>query len=662
MWALFLAVGASVAEPIDLIRPVAIEGGWLSRCGDDPTWADPGLDDADWTVDADKVWSRQPHLAGCSVVWYRQEVPGVALREGQELGVAARVRGSWELFLDGERIAGDGTVGGRLARQFSAEVWTIPPPEGPFVLALRVGVHPRLDPIGGGVLAVGLGDPPALQAHWSARRDAARVRHIPALFAGLFALGLGLLHLGLHARRPGLHGVLPFGLGATCVGVFMAGGVLADDGVFAAPVWWRAAWLLSMGFGLGGLAYAVADMFGGSKGLARAVVVIFVARSLYMTAFAPAQAVFLAHTALMVGVAGLSMAWWIVRGIGREIPGARVLAGGVALYMTSPVCVVLGSAGLLPEGFRGDLVDAAATIAMLISMAWALSERIVVANDELDAAYRASLRFVPAEFLQRVGKRTFRDVQRGDAVRERMSILFLDVRGFTSLAEAHPPEFAFGLVNQLLDHVEPHVRAGGGFITSYTGDGFAALFGDADGAVAAAIGIQHTLDGLEADGVHEAPLRAGIGIHTGTVMLGTVGGRTYLTVSMVADAVNLAARVEGMTKTYGARVLVTSDTAAELRKPVAMREVDRVFVKGRREEVGLVQILDAEAADRTDGIGVVDFSEGRRLYTAGQFADAAAAFARCPNDAAAAHLMARCAALVAHPPADWAGIWRMEHK
>ena len=134
--------------------------------------------------------------------------------------------------------------------------------------------------------------------------------------------------------------------------------------------------------------------------------------------------------------------------------------------------------------------------------------------------------------------------------------------------------------------------------------------------------------------------------------------------SVVADAVNLAARVEGTTKLYGARVLITSETRDAMTKPVGLRVVDRVIAKGRREPVLLVQVTDAETAAAAEHLRKGDdaFARARESYFAGRFAEAAEGFASCAEDPTAAVLAARCRELAATPPAGWDGIWRLDHK
>ncbi len=167
-----------------------------------------------------------------------------------------------------------------------------------------------------------------------------------------------------------------------------------------------------------------------------------------------------------------------------------------------------------------------------------------------------------------------------------MSTLFADVRGFSALAEKVGPKETFDIINRYLAFMEPAIHGHGGFILQYLGDGIMALFPKrADDAVHAGIEMHRALVRLNEArrGTGEAPLVIGIGINTGTVMVGTIGGTERLDSGVVGDSVNVASRIEGMTKMYGAALLLGDRTveALEDRDAFTLREIDRVVAKGR---------------------------------------------------------------------------------
>jgi adenylate cyclase len=271
-------------------------------------------------------------------------------------------------------------------------------------------------------------------------------------------------------------------------------------------------------------------------------------------------------------------------------------------------------------------------------------------HHELLALNEAALRFVPLDFIAALGGRSLADVERGRQVHRRMAVSFSDIRGFTSISERLSPDEVFALVNEYFAAVEPAIRASGGFIDKYIGDAVMSLFdGDSpESAVRAALLALDALDvvnrGLAARGLPAIDM--GVGIHVGDLTLGTVGSPDRLTCTVHGDTVNLASRVEGLTRMYQTRVLVTGDCAAMLPDGAfSLREVDRARVKGRRKPVALVEVLDAlppalrERREAQRGA----LSEGLEAWRAGDLARAEEAFRRMEGDPVAALYVARCA-------------------
>jgi len=177
-------------------------------------------------------------------------------------------------------------------------------------------------------------------------------------------------------------------------------------------------------------------------------------------------------------------------------------------------------------------------------------------------------------------------VQLGDQVQQEMSILFYDIRDFTTLSETMTPEQNFKFINSYLSRLEPVILENHGFIDKYIGDAIMALFsGNADDAVNAGVGM---LQSIVKYNQHRAnsgypPVKIGIGINTGSLMLGTIGGHSRMDSTVISDAVNLASRLENLTKTYGVSLLISYHTFASLSDPMQykMRLIGRVKVKGK---------------------------------------------------------------------------------
>jgi len=210
---------------------------------------------------------------------------------------------------------------------------------------------------------------------------------------------------------------------------------------------------------------------------------------------------------------------------------------------------------------------------------------------------RAYERFVPRAFLRYLAKDSIVDVELGDSVEREFSVLFADIRSFTSLSERLSPGEAFGFINSYLGRMEPVVERHGGFIDKYQGDAILALFErSAADPVRAAIEMQAELLELNRERGErgEEPIRIGIGIHSGRAMLGTVGGHRRMDGTVIGDTVNLASRLESLTKEYGTSVLLSGATLERLEDPEAFetRWLGQVQVKGKDEHVDLHELLD----------------------------------------------------------------------
>lgn len=207
-------------------------------------------------------------------------------------------------------------------------------------------------------------------------------------------------------------------------------------------------------------------------------------------------------------------------------------------------------------------------------------------------------RFVPHEFLQFLERESIVDVQLGDQVQKEMTVLFADIRSFTSRSERMSPKENFDFLNACLSEVSPVIRKHNGFIDKYIGDAIMALFPQtADDAVQAAIEMQKqvSLYNIYLQKSGEEPITIGIGLHTGSLMLGTVGESQRMETTVIADAVNLASRLEGLTKLYGVDILISEQTLCLLddAKNYKYRFLGRVKVKGKTQPVRVFEVYNA---------------------------------------------------------------------
>jgi adenylate cyclase len=184
--------------------------------------------------------------------------------------------------------------------------------------------------------------------------------------------------------------------------------------------------------------------------------------------------------------------------------------------------------------------------------------------------------------------------------RREVTILFQDVRGFTSIAERTSPEVLIRVVNRLFTEMVAAVELEGGVIRQFAGDGVMALFGapvahadDPDRAVRAALGMVARLpslnEDLQADGI--PAIRVGIGIHTGEVVAGCLGPDQRSEYGVVGDAVNLASRIEGLTREMETAILVSAETARRLSPGFTFGRRRVLAVRGKQEPVEVVEVL-----------------------------------------------------------------------
>jgi adenylate cyclase len=184
--------------------------------------------------------------------------------------------------------------------------------------------------------------------------------------------------------------------------------------------------------------------------------------------------------------------------------------------------------------------------------------------------------------------------------RREATILFQDIRGFTSLSERMDPAALLSMLNQFFTEVVAAVEAEGGVVKQFLGDGVMALFGAPQGvpdhasrAVCAALCIVERLHGLNAVLARQgrSPLEIGIGIHTGTVVAGLIGPDNRVEYGVVGDTVNVAARIEALTKELAATILVSKEVAQQLGPGVMLGRTMTLPVKGRQQSVDVVEII-----------------------------------------------------------------------
>ncbi len=303
-----------------------------------------------------------------------------------------------------------------------------------------------------------------------------------------------------------------------------------------------------------------------------------------------------------------------------------------------------------------------------------LNKTVEEHNRTLQETNRSIERFVPQKFLQFINKESILDVELGDQVEKNMSILFSDIRQFTALSEHMTPEENFRFINSYLEQMAPVITRHNGYIDKYIGDAIMALFSrTADDAVQAAIDMLHHLRDYNQmrQRAGYAPIDIGLGINTGMLMLGTIGGKDRIDGTVIGDAVNVASRLEGLTKLYNTPLLIGNDTFLNLKHVdrYSIRMLDRVQVKGKENAVMVYEVFDADPPEiKNYKLATRELYEKAWMaYQYREFGQASELFQRCYDsahqDQAAKIFARRCQNLIQFGVSEeWDGTTHVDEK
>ena len=248
----------------------------------------------------------------------------------------------------------------------------------------------------------------------------------------------------------------------------------------------------------------------------------------------------------------------------------------------------------------------------------------------INAAYG---RFVPHEFLRALGHESILEVKIGDQIERTISVLFTDIRSYTTLAEQMSPEQNFNFINSYLGRMAPIIKLHKGMINQFLGDGIMALFPhSAEDAMKAAIGMHQQIHLYNKDRKkkNRSPIRVGMGIHTGSLIMGIIGDRERMEAGIISDTVNTAARLEGLTKFYHASLVVSENSLSLIEDPSAFnyRFLGKVQAKGKLQPVGVYELFDGDAPDLIE-LKIQSrehFEAGLKAYFNRNFKEATSAF------------------------------------
>lgn len=258
------------------------------------------------------------------------------------------------------------------------------------------------------------------------------------------------------------------------------------------------------------------------------------------------------------------------------------------------------------------------------------------------------------------------------------TVLFSDIRGFTTLTEELGPQGTVSLLNEYFTIMVDCIQKEGGMLDKFIGDAIMAAFGvpiprddDEDRGVRAAIGMIRSLQVWNRRRIAEGkrPVYMGIGLNTDTVVSGNIGSPKRMDFTLIGDGVNLASRLEGLCKQYRAAILISENTLRRLKGTYRIREVDRVRVKGKTQSVGVYEVMDYHTEETYPNLPEVvnHFRDGLELYRRREWNRAIARFNEAlrlnPEEELCKMYVERCTLFEAEPPDDdWDGGWVMKTK
>jgi adenylate cyclase len=273
-------------------------------------------------------------------------------------------------------------------------------------------------------------------------------------------------------------------------------------------------------------------------------------------------------------------------------------------------------------------------------------------EEAMRKVYEVTGKFVPYEFIGALGHKVITDVQLGEHVEKIVTVLFSDIRDYTSLSEKMTPEENFRFVCSFNERMGPIIRRHGGFINQYLGDAIMAIFpGNAVDALMAAIEMRQALEELneERKSMDLPLIQMGVGMHTGPLIMGITGDLQRLDATTIADTVNTASRIESLTKYYKAGIIISEASFRQLQdiSGFHLRHLGLVQLKGKREAIGIYECFSGDKEiERDFKMSTISvFNEGMSHYVNQSFESAKKAFQEVielhPYDRTAAFFLQR---------------------
>jgi adenylate cyclase len=323
------------------------------------------------------------------------------------------------------------------------------------------------------------------------------------------------------------------------------------------------------------------------------------------------------------------------------------------------------------------LVTLALQSASAIESALLYEENIREAKEKEEAMrkiYEITNKFVPHEFIRSLGKKLITDIQLGDQVEKIVTVLFTDIRDYTTLSEKMTPEENFAFVNSFNERIGPIIRQYGGFINQYLGDAIMAIFpGNAADALNAAVKMQGAVREFNVSRVlkKKAPIKIGIGLHTGPLIMGITGDNHRLDATTIADTVNTASRLETLTKYYKGDILLSEESMKNIsgNDNFHFRHLGLVQLKGKTQPIAVYECFTGsdEKNIQKKLSSLTLFNEGMSEYFNKSFNEATTKFTQVleiyPDDMTTKLFLRNATYYIDNGvPENWTGVEEMSSK
>jgi len=365
--------------------------------------------------------------------------------------------------------------------------------------------------------------------------------------------------------------------------------------------------------------------------------------------------------------------WLILLGaiLGLLVPKLKA-RWSIPLAILLWVISLVGAFVLFDYGWIADILWP--TIAIILGFGAVMLERRITAERQKREIRSAFSRYVTESVVASILADPSKLKLGGE--RRKMSVLFSDIRGFTTISEGLKPEKLVEIMNKYLTRMTDEVFKHEGVLDKYIGDAVMAFWNapfdqtdHAKRAVETALDMLSALKEMNETKVFgDLELKIGVGVNTGDMVVGNMGSEERFDYTVIGDSVNLGSRLESLTKEYGVCLLITEATRLELNSGYLVRAIDLVAVKGKKEPVKIFEVMKrSKNASQADRLFVKKFEDALTAYFAKDFSQAVQLTSELlverPDDGPSKTLKTRAEHFVQEPPsADWDGVWVMMKK